>query len=185
MKRNTASYSVWTFSTNAASHLTTSLLGVWQFRQVSVHLSPFGQNRVTLAQPDAPLSASRMLLWLQRNILNYFLPNYTAWREYLNEILFLKGYLNVFLFCFFVFGVWLARLLTGYESIFISHSTFSFIATSLMPADAGASGQLMLCSVCERCRTCTSRNIPDTWSLEDVYMRAWFLLPFCVLFIFF
>lgn len=58
-------------------------------------------------------------------------------------------------------SVWcLARLplgavpvrLHGYESIFISHSTFSFIVTLLMPADAYSSGHLMpaLLCVCDR-----------------------------------
>lgn len=55
-----------------------------------------------------------------------------------------------FFFFFLVFGVWLARSLTEYGSIFISHSTFSFITTSPVPADADALGQLLPCSVCER-----------------------------------
>lgn len=40
----------------------------------------------------------------------------------------------------------------GYGSIFISHSTFSFIVTLLMPADGYSSGHLMpvLVCVCDR-----------------------------------
>lgn len=41
-----------------------------------------------------------------------------------------------------------ASVPAGYGSIFISHSTFSFIVTLLMPADAYSSGHLMPALVC-------------------------------------
>lgn len=98
-----------------------------------------------------------------KDLLNYFSTEYTAWLEYLIQILFMKYYLIVF-----QFGVWhgptgskmfifpfhrlpfwrRAGSPAGYGSIFISHSTFSFIVTLLMPADGYSSGQMMPVLVC-------------------------------------